>query len=227
MSSPISLQRKLPVRQTITREEQDAKVKNAAQLYEKQFLREMVKAMRSTVSEGGLMPSSQTEKIFREQLDDQYVDKWSERGGIGLADLIYDQIIQRHGSALGLAESIPRLKGPLAMTGRDRASENIAFKAQSLPENTTKLRFAALDGRSHTVTSPWSGVLSDVSENQGRVQIRLRHPFDLVTDLSFTGRNLPELQPGSSITAGAALGTWLASDSPDLVWTLSSQSQNR
>ena len=48
----------------------DEKLKDVSALYEKHFLGEMMKAMRSTVKEGGIVQANQAEKIFREQLDD-------------------------------------------------------------------------------------------------------------------------------------------------------------
>jgi hypothetical protein len=63
----------------------DQKLHEVSEMYEKHFLREMMKAMRSTVHEGGFIQQNQAERIFKEQLDDHYVDKWSEKGGIGLS----------------------------------------------------------------------------------------------------------------------------------------------
>src|SRR5262245_11435394 len=77
----------------IPAEQKDKQLREASKLYETHFLNEMVKAMRSTVKrDGGLMQPNFAEKIFGEQLDNQYVEGWANKGGIGLADLIYTQI---------------------------------------------------------------------------------------------------------------------------------------
>ena len=56
----------------------------------------MVKAMRSTVhKDDGFLPTNMAENIFSEQLDQQYVEKWADKGGIGLADMIYNQMHER------------------------------------------------------------------------------------------------------------------------------------
>lgn len=72
-------------------------VREAAELYEEQFLREMVRAMRKTVPQSDLMAPNMAEKIYREQLDDQYVEAWVRNGGTGLADLIEQQIRELQG----------------------------------------------------------------------------------------------------------------------------------
>ncbi|MCB0341284.1 MAG: rod-binding protein [Pseudobdellovibrionaceae bacterium] len=70
-------------------------MRQASQMYEQHFLREMVKAMRSTVQNGGLMEPTMAEKIYREKIDDSYVESWANKGGIGLGDMIYNQLRER------------------------------------------------------------------------------------------------------------------------------------
>ncbi len=84
-----------PLRPQRTQGDVEAKVREVSQLYEKQFLREMVKAMRQTVSAGGLIPEGPGQKIFQEQLDQEYVEAWGDRGGVGMSDLIYQQLMQQ------------------------------------------------------------------------------------------------------------------------------------
>lgn len=80
----------------------DRQLKKASKLYEKQFLKEMVKAMRGTVSHSKMTQPSMAEKIYKDQLDDQYVDEWVETGGTGFSKIIYDQMVDRF---------YPQLKG--------------------------------------------------------------------------------------------------------------------
>ena len=54
----------------------EEKFREVAEMYEKHFIREMMKEMRSTVHESGFMKQNNAEKMFREQLDDDYADKW-------------------------------------------------------------------------------------------------------------------------------------------------------
>lgn len=85
---------------------QEKQMREAAGEYEKYFLNEMVKAMRSTVPEqDGLIKQNFAEKIYKENLDQEYVKNWSKAGGIGLADLIYEQLQQQ-------VEGIQNAQGP-------------------------------------------------------------------------------------------------------------------
>ena len=59
------MSRNLPVPQQQTPEQQ---LREVAELYEKNFMREMYKAMRGTVPENTLVKTNQAEKIFQEQL---------------------------------------------------------------------------------------------------------------------------------------------------------------
>jgi hypothetical protein len=85
------------------------KIRDVAELYEKQFLRDMVKQMRSTVGYSEISKPSFAEGYFREQLDQEYVEKWGERGGIGLGDMIYKQLVGQYGSRMGLTSEQPRI----------------------------------------------------------------------------------------------------------------------
>lgn len=83
----------------------EKKLRDVAKMYEGQFLREMVKAMRGTVTDSGFIKENQAEKIFREQLDQEYTDKWVDRGGLGFQDIIYNQLVEKYGPQLGIQKS--------------------------------------------------------------------------------------------------------------------------
>lgn len=70
----------------------DESLKEVSRLYEKHFLRELVKAMRKTVPESSFTQASMGEKIYKQKLDEEYVEKWGEAGGLGLSDIIYTHI---------------------------------------------------------------------------------------------------------------------------------------
>lgn len=74
-------------------------VLKAAKMYEQTFLNEMVKAMRNTVGKSDLIQENMAEKIFKDQLYDKHVETWTDRGGIGLADLIYDEVMEKYQGA--------------------------------------------------------------------------------------------------------------------------------
>src|ERR1700676_4446548 len=73
------------------KESRDPKFLEAAKSFEGQFIRQMISEMRKTVPKDELIPETMADNIFRDQLDGEYADKWTNNGGIGLADVIYDQ----------------------------------------------------------------------------------------------------------------------------------------
>jgi peptidoglycan hydrolase FlgJ len=103
----------LPLRKAINPAEQDQKMHEVAADYEQHFLRELVKSMRTTVPKSDLIQESQTEKYFSEQIDEQNVKAWSQKGGVGLADIIYRQLIEKYGEGLGIKAREARPTGPL------------------------------------------------------------------------------------------------------------------
>ena len=69
-----------------------AQAEKAAREFEAVFVGFMVKAMRTTVGDNPLMPASMGEKIYTDMLDTEYSRMLSEKGTLGLADLILKQI---------------------------------------------------------------------------------------------------------------------------------------
>ena len=90
-------------KQPPSKDEIRQKIREAAVMYEKHFLREMWKSMRATAPGGqGMVPSGPGQKLYQEQLDDQYIDQWSAQGGVGYSDIIYKQLIEKYGAQMGL-----------------------------------------------------------------------------------------------------------------------------
>jgi flagellar protein FlgJ len=218
------------LRQLPTPAEQDQKLKDVSKLYEKQFLREMMKSMRSTVSEGGFMPANNAEKIFREQLDQEYVEKWGDRGGIGLADMIHEQLLDKLGPALGIRPGPIKPMGPIKLD--EKSKQNNPFQAQSSP-NTAQitnriamkydLQKAAL--QDPEVTAPWKGTVLGV-QNLGDDQnlVEMSHDNGLKSQMVFRGqieKNLQgsQLQVGSEIQAGQRLGL-LSPEAKSFFWNV-------
>lgn len=74
----------------------EEKMDQAAALYEKQFLREMVSAMRATIQHSEISQPTMAEKIYKDKLYEEYVEKWSQRGGVGFRDIIYQQLLEKY-----------------------------------------------------------------------------------------------------------------------------------
>lgn len=80
------------------------KLKEACRGFESMFLQMMWKEMRGTVPENSLFGESQGEKIFRDMLDTEMVDRMSESGGVGLADMMYKQLTAEYQAKQDMAE---------------------------------------------------------------------------------------------------------------------------
>jgi flagellar protein FlgJ len=70
-------------------------LKEACRQFEAYFLQQMLKGMRATAPQGGFIPKSYAREIYEGMLDEEYAEKMSEAGGIGLAKLLYDDLIRR------------------------------------------------------------------------------------------------------------------------------------
>lgn len=81
---------------TLDDPEYQAKLKDACKGFESMFIQLMWKEMRKTVPENSLFGESQGEKIFRDMLDTEMADRMSDSGGLGLADVMYQQLTAQY-----------------------------------------------------------------------------------------------------------------------------------
>ncbi len=236
----MKIQNYKPLRQPLTPEQQDQKLKDVSKLYEKQFLREMMKSMRSTVTEGGFMPANNAEKIFRGQLDEEYAEKWGDRGGIGLADMIHEQLLDKLGPSLGIKHAPQRPMGPIKLDEKSKQTD--PFKLQTF-HNISKLepgnaKVTQLTNKiamkfdlqkatlmDSEITAPWSGtVLGMKNLGDDENLIEMAHDNGLKSQMVFRGqveKNLQAAQPqvGSQIEAGQKLGV-LSPEAKSFFWNV-------
>jgi flagellar protein FlgJ len=66
----------------------------AAEGMEANFLKEMLRNMRKTVQESPEMKNNQGYQVFRGMLDDHYAETAAKTQGIGLAELIVNQVLE-------------------------------------------------------------------------------------------------------------------------------------
>ncbi len=244
-SNPIHrMSRAQSLRRTTTPEEQDKKLQEVAKKYEKHFLGEMVKAMRGTVNESGLVKTNQAETIFREQLDDQYVDKWGEKGGIGLGDMIYKQLLEKLGPSLGITRAPDRPRGPIALDQKSNfRMQPLKAPGESYAElpgsaARTPLKPEQIQKRLHlqflrelqeptlqltAVQAPWEGKISGVkrlgtNENGDEFLLEMLHKNGLKSQMSFRGI-VEQGIDGKNIQAGQRIGL-LSPDAKALHWNL-------
>jgi flagellar protein FlgJ len=74
--------------------DRDSPLWQAAEGMEANFLKEMLRNMRKTVQEGPEMKNNQGFQIFRGMLDDHYAETAAKTQGIGLAEIIVNQVLE-------------------------------------------------------------------------------------------------------------------------------------
>ena len=73
-------------------EKDEKKLKQACSDLEAIFVSMVFKQMRSTVQKAGLIDGGMAEEMYEEMLYDKYAEEASKGKGIGLADLLYQQL---------------------------------------------------------------------------------------------------------------------------------------
>lgn len=207
---------------------QDQQLKDAAKMYENHFLNEMVKAMRSTVGQDeGFIHKNFGEKIFSEQLDQQYVEGWSKKGGIGLADMIYTQIKEQYFGG-EKQKGMPQLRQQMLPIAPKKELNGLgspdSIQMKMLPpggDGKMSFRFEVQDPSrgGFEVQAPMPGKIEGISSlEQGWNSLRLDHGQGLHSELTFPGQ-VTETGVGTELAAGQKLGT-LDSSRPALAWNL-------
>lgn len=206
----------------------DGQLREASQMYENYFLNEMVRAMRATVPrEGGLMKPSFAEKIFEQQLDQQYVDGWAKKGGVGLADMIYNQINDKFQAGLHQNARGPLPRGPMPIAPKKDAMDlpnGDSIRVKSIPPGpTSKLEYRfevpQPSGVGFEAQAPMAGhVLETQTLDEGWNIVRLNHGQGVTSELTFPG-SIPQLAVGHEVKPGQKLGE-LDSKRPVLAWKL-------
>lgn len=198
--------------------EADAKIREVADMYEKYFMKEMMRNMRSTIQEGGFLKANNAEKIFQEQLDDEYSAQGNQRGGFGVSDMIYQQLTEKFGAQLGLPGKVDKPNGPIPADKKIKLEE-LMNSSQSksyllYPEKGTD--------KNVNVQTPWAGVLQNKNRHEGdKTSYAIKHDNGLESLIMTHGAPSEEtrhLSPGDKLQAGQSLG--LANSDSPLVWTV-------
>jgi peptidoglycan hydrolase FlgJ len=199
----------------------EEKFREVADLYEKHFIREMMKQMRATVPEGTFIKENNAEKIFKDQLDDQYASQWGKAGGIGLSNIIHDQLMQKYGAQLGLTKKIEKPVGPIDLNSKSIFSGPIK-NAPVTKTDATTFKFESDPNQKTELKNPWVGTLLDKKYlEMDQMQYQIKHDNGLESLILTRGTGLgseQQLSPGDKIEAGQQLG-WVSSASP-LFWTV-------
>ncbi len=71
----------------------DQKAKETAVEFEAFFLSQMLNNMTSGLQTDKTFGGGEAEKIFKDMLNDEYAKSMSRQGGIGIADMVYREIL--------------------------------------------------------------------------------------------------------------------------------------
>lgn len=189
------------------RNEQLGKLKQASKMYERQFLGEMVKAMRGTVQRSDLIPETFGEKLFKDKLDQEYITNWSDQGGVGLGDMIYTQLKERYFPEK--VANFGHIQGPLP-TNQKSEGELRMHKLNTGDGSNGPIEIEIKPkmnrDQSQTLVAPWSGrvVHSGVNED-GSKSLILDHGRGVKSSLKHSG-SLKNLDLGQVVEAGEGLG---------------------
>lgn len=200
------------------------KLREVADMYEKHFLKEMMKQMKATTSEGtGMFKKNNAEKIFQEQLDDEHAGQWNKQGSFGLSNMIYDQLMDRYGSQFGLKENLEKPSGPIELNQKKHdikdlnSADGFSIKIEAKsPEEASN--------ENQTVKNPWAGTLqSKELINDDHTLYKIKHDNGLASLITIQGAASEKtrfLSSGDYLQAGDELG--LAKETSPLFWTVRS-----
>lgn len=73
----------------------DKELKDVCRQFEAYFIDQMMKQMRKSVPEEGLVKKSQGEKIFEDMLFQEYATESTQGEGIGIAKMLYEQLANK------------------------------------------------------------------------------------------------------------------------------------
>src|SRR3989344_9618732 len=155
----------------------EEKFREVSDLYEKYFIREMMKQMRSTVHESGFIKQNNAEKIFRDQLDDQYADQWGKAGGIGLSNLIHDQLMDKYGEKMGLRAPVEKPHGPINLDHKSIFAGIVGQQSSTSSDlNPATFNFQSPEDEQLEIRNPWAGSLLDKKYYEmDQMQYRIKH----------------------------------------------------
>lgn len=74
----------------------EVQAREIAENFEAMFLSQMLQHMSSDIGEGveSMFGGGHSEGIFRSMLNDQYAEEITNRGGVGIADSVYREILK-------------------------------------------------------------------------------------------------------------------------------------
>lgn len=195
----------------------DRKMREASQMYEEQFLRHMVRAMRNSVDHAKMTAPSMAEGIYREQLDDEYVQSWVKQGGVGFGEMIYQDLAEKFYPQMGIRHK-PKEIRPMNLSDRFQGiSRSLTEKAQK--KHTFLLEMGPQKTEKSYLQLPWQGKLEKEFEMEDGQKVALfSHPSGLKSTFVFQGKMEPGLL-NKTLSEGENFAQ-LSPESQNLTWQI-------
>jgi flagellar protein FlgJ len=111
-----SLDRPTPVSQPGEKRVDREKLKTACEDFEALLIARMLQLMRRSIPQNGLSGSGPGKEVYQGLMDQELAKKMSRRGGIGLGEVLYRQVLQRDEKARAagrkeLPDAWPKVEG--------------------------------------------------------------------------------------------------------------------
>lgn len=127
----------------------EKQLRTACENFEAVFISKLWKGMKSTVPKEGYLHSKQEEQ-YMSMFDREFSEKMAQAGGIGLADMIYDQLSQK-----------------LKETSRDTLSGGVEIRplaAQPIALDQSKEAIPLTSGDKPKTLEDWGGTQSETEQ---------------------------------------------------------------
>jgi len=111
-----SLDRPTPVSQPAEKKVDREKLKKACADFEALLVARMLKLMRQSIPQNGLFENSPGKEVYQSLMDEELAKSMSQRGGFGLGEVLYRQVLQREEKSRAAApevqpETRPKVEG--------------------------------------------------------------------------------------------------------------------
>lgn len=73
---------------------ENKELKKVAKQFEAVFINQMIGAMRKTVPQGGLIPESNAERVFKGMMDSEHAERMADAEQLGLSKIIYEHLLR-------------------------------------------------------------------------------------------------------------------------------------
>lgn len=192
------------------RQERIPQLEQAAKAYEQMFLNEMVKAMRQATPKAE--ETSMAVGVYEDQMYDNYVEEWANQGGVGLSNLIYDQMMEKFGNMIRQQQTP---KGPVHQNEKvdvkkiERSPDAMLFRMQPSMEQKDPM----------ALTLPWGGkVVSSQRTENSQNALHVEHDNGLKSTFLFQGSAIAH-DPSRVLEAGERLGI-AAPGAHEIIWKI-------